>query len=664
MTTVWTTAALALALGLAPSAHGQLDFDHTWLVDAAVVGGDDDGSSWANAYRHLQNALERAQVTPGTDEIWVAAGTYYPDRNSASPNGTGSRNASFLLQFDVSIYGGFLGLNHPQHENGETELTQRDPENNITTLSGDVADPCGDPGAGSCGESNGSPGCDNADCCHTVCIGDPYCCDVDWDQSCASLANIGVCDHCGTAEAGDCFEANGNPGCEDTQCCAIVCGQPGLAFCCASDWIQACAAAAAQLCPRAVPWAWGARHVVTAEDVDDSAVLNGFTITGGHGDGEDVDGAGILIIDANPVITRCRLTGNSADEGGGVHVTGAAQPVLFNCSFIANDAREGGGMHLETGAAGTTLANCLFNANTAIHHGGALDAGGPNAEVRVVDCTFAGNSAPAEGGGGIWVEQGTVTIINSILWDNTPNQIQRIGGSATVSFSDVQGGLPPDSNVIDGGGNIDADPTFCDAPEGNFRLLDGSPCIDTGSDTDVPFDAGDVDDDGVVAEPLPWDADTDKAASHHGRFFDVFSGPATGTGVDMGAYENQHIAVCPWDIASEMAGPPPDGEVGVNDFLRLNGDWIAYPDCPGCGADFNCDLIVNIEDFLALLGRWGLCPVPESSPSSFGGGSVGAALWLIGFTDLAAYEIWILEATDAEAQVSVQVLAELLLALD
>jgi hypothetical protein len=221
-----------------------------------------------------------------------------------------------------------------------------------------------------------------------------------------------------------------------------------------------------------------------------------------------------------------------------------------------------------------------------------------------------------------------------------------------VTYSDVEDGWP-------GIENINADPRFCNASVGNFRLADDSPCIDEGSDAAVPADDGDVDDSGTTNEILPWDADNAKPLSHHGRVFDVEFG-SVGTGVDMGAYENQHISACPPDIAGGGGAPPPDGEVGINDFLRLSTDW-GY--CPGCGADFvNCDLDAGTPEFLEILARWGPCPA--SSPSSFGGGSLVMALWLMGFTDAAAYEAWVLKATDAEVQASMQILAEWLLLLE
>ena len=43
---------------------------------------------------------------------------------------------------------------------------------------------CG-PGAGPCSQANGSPGCENIECCNQVCDLDPFCCDIEWDEFCA-----------------------------------------------------------------------------------------------------------------------------------------------------------------------------------------------------------------------------------------------------------------------------------------------------------------------------------------------------------------------------------------------------------------------------------------------------------------------------------------------
>ena len=47
------------------------------------------------------------------------------------------------------------------------------------------------PGSGPCNEPNGTPGCEDPECCDEVCQIDNFCCIVEWDQNCVDIA-IGI----------------------------------------------------------------------------------------------------------------------------------------------------------------------------------------------------------------------------------------------------------------------------------------------------------------------------------------------------------------------------------------------------------------------------------------------------------------------------------------
>jgi uncharacterized repeat protein (TIGR02543 family) len=89
--------------------------NRNFFVDQHVYGGLEDGSSWENAYRRIQDALVNA--TEG-DCIWVAKGEYTPPTNSSYQ----------LTRDSIEIYGGFGAW--------EENLYERNFANNPTILRG------------------------------------------------------------------------------------------------------------------------------------------------------------------------------------------------------------------------------------------------------------------------------------------------------------------------------------------------------------------------------------------------------------------------------------------------------------------------------------------------------------------------------------------------
>lgn len=91
----------------------------TLFVDIDATG-NNDGSSWDNAYTNLQTALITA--TEG-DQIWIAEGTYYP-------TDTTDRTVTFNIPSGVQLFGGFNGI--------EESTTGRNWKVFPTILSGDI----------------------------------------------------------------------------------------------------------------------------------------------------------------------------------------------------------------------------------------------------------------------------------------------------------------------------------------------------------------------------------------------------------------------------------------------------------------------------------------------------------------------------------------------
>jgi hypothetical protein len=96
-----------------------------------------------------------------------------------------------------------------------------------------------------------------------------------------------------------------------------------------------------------------------------------------------------------------------------------------------------------------------------------------------MNCTVADNDGNTEGTGGIFSEDDSpITVVNSILWGNTPTQVNT-GVAPSITYSDVQGGHA-------GTGNINANPVFLGP--GDYHIFLASPCVDTGTPDGAPAD--------------------------------------------------------------------------------------------------------------------------------------------------------------------------------
>jgi hypothetical protein len=282
-------------------------------------------------------------------------------------------------------------------------------------------------------------------------------------------------------------------------------------------------------------------------------------IIAGNSTSSDADfSAGAGISGCSGPIVNCTLSNNKWDALAGCHgpitnctIAGSKGGVfacfgpISNCIISGN---RGCGLGYCTGP----ITNCVIAGNLGT---GVFQCSGP-----IVNCTISHNASTIKGAG-VWFQypymepwsteyvanaedgfyKSPLIIVNCILWGNEAPlgpQIYLWGGSTFIRYTDIQGGQAgiyvepqhpgyPETKLYWGAGNMDSDPCFvcpgywADANDpnlhvepydpnavwldGDYDLLQFSPCVDTGETVSVPADSIDLDGDGNTTEPIPWD---------------------------------------------------------------------------------------------------------------------------------------------------------------
>ena len=196
--------------------------------------------------------------------------------------------------------------------------------------------------------------------------------------------------------------------------------------------------------------------------------IQGFTIQDGSGtydnEGESYYGGGMYVSSSAPTITDCMFTNNSLSRMGGIHCHGGglylvlSSPVITDCIFTNNSADEygvGGGLAVESSS--PTITDCTFTHNsTPGGYGGGVDVdvapstGGIESSPTFTNCTFANNSAGSNGYvGGIYLFVNTCTITDCTFTQNSASQsyagaLFLQGGSVTITDSILWGDSSPE----------------------------------------------------------------------------------------------------------------------------------------------------------------------------------------------------------------------------
>lgn len=227
--------------------------------------------------------------------------------------------------------------------------------------------------------------------------------------------------------------------------------------------------------------------------------------TGTYRENINFRGKAITVKSADPnnadVVAVTIVKGNLVDSVVTFNNAEGSDSVLSGFTIQNGKAGDGGGIFCQDSS--PSITDCTITDNSAFYGGGICCI---SSSPSIANCTITGNVAD-DGGGGIYGYSSSPTITNCTLWNDSPDEIQVAESITRITYSDIESGYS-------GEGNINTDPLFADAGEGDFHLLSNSPCIDNGTDEGV----SDTDKDGI---PRPFDNGYDMGAYEY--YFDIKS---------------------------------------------------------------------------------------------------------------------------------------------
>jgi len=322
-------------LGVATKVSGKIIY-----VDADTVGAND-GTNWADAYRHLQDALADADAADKPVEIRVAQGVYKPDQGANQTPGDPS--ASFQLINGVTIKGSYAGF-------GEPEPDARDAGVYETILSGDLNNDDDDDNDRYWGRNKSDNSCHVLTGSGTdptaVLDGPTITAGVGMSKGESNDRRFG----------GGMYNFKGSPTLLDCTFVRNSVGDLGLMA--------------------LGPGGYGGGMYNRSST---PTLINCTFADNGAPPGICHRGGGMYNSSSDPVLIGCTFSGNYAWDGGGGMHNRRSRPMLLDCRFSGN---ENGGMENSSGS-DPTLINCTFSGNAAkVGRGDAPGGGIHNSDGR------------------------------------------------------------------------------------------------------------------------------------------------------------------------------------------------------------------------------------------------------------------------------------------
>jgi len=190
------------------------------------------------------------------------------------------------------------------------------------------------------------------------------------------------------------------------------------------------------------------------------------TITGNQAS----DGGGVAFMEADGNFIGNIVNGNKAVHGGGIYCFGMTPPI--SNTVIAENQSQFGGAVL-CAISNPSVSNSIFAGNLASSYGAAFHC--TTSSPIINNCTFVRNRAK-QYGMIILYASSNPQISNSIFWENKGDIIPDTTTQPIFTYTHIS-----DPRFKGKKGNIFQNPFFVNLEAGDYNLVQGSPCMNSGN---------------------------------------------------------------------------------------------------------------------------------------------------------------------------------------
>ena len=194
-------------------------------------------------------------------------------------------------------------------------------------------------------------------------------------------------------------------------------------------------------------------------------------------------GGGLNLGTSTVTVSNSTIRNCIAGYGGGISIAGSSTPTITRCIVTGNTANEQGGAIYVAGGSSPVLSNNLIynnNSLSAVRRGGSIASNASSPQI--VNTVIAYSNSPAADGKSVYLENSPgARVINTVIWGGSDHIGLSGTPSSVIEFCAIEGASFAGCLNLNSSNTAPDGPNFTNPTGGDFTIAFVSPCRDSGT---------------------------------------------------------------------------------------------------------------------------------------------------------------------------------------